>query len=292
MDNLRADVFLPLSEGHLMWTDARLERDTGFLLAKTRIQSVVKLAGFHGAAQVVLLNAHQEVLARSDMHTWGVDGVWIGTNDRTEVWSHSFDPDTVRQATALGVLHTWDPQWLSSINNTIAWTGRVWNAVKEWFESEGKGGGDTGGDDTISWPQAGWPWTDVDFYRASVAHIPRVGYTIDVFTGSRSGAGTDANVYITLHGSKGSSTELQLDNDGEDNFERGKMDSFSVQLPELDEIQRLQIRHDNSGGGSGWFLDKIVVRRDDTKQEWPFECGRWLAWDEDDKAIDRELIKS
>lgn len=291
MENLRADVFLPLSEGHLMWTDARLERDTGFLLAKTRIQSVVKLAGFHGAAEVVLLNAHQEVLARSDMHTWGVDGVWIGTNDRTEAWSHSFDPDTARQATALGVLHTWDPQWMSSINNTAHWIGVLWNAVKEWFESDDKGGGGTGEEDTTEWDQAGWPWTEAAIYRKSSGHAPRVGYTIDVFTGSRDGAGTDANVYITLHGSRGSSPEVQLDNGG-DNFERGRMDSFSVSLPDVGEVQRVQIRHDNSRSVAGWFLDKIVVRRDDNKQEWSFNCGRWLASDEEDGAIDRELTSA
>src|SRR5690349_24817056 len=111
MANLHADVFFPLSEGHLMWTDARLLGDQGLLVAKTRTQSTVLLGGFHGAAQVVLLDANQKVLAGgiSEMQTFGVDGRLIGVSDRTDVWTYQFDPQVSRQAVSLGVLHTWNP---------------------------------------------------------------------------------------------------------------------------------------------------------------------------------------
>lgn len=39
-------------------------------------------------------------------------------------------------------------------------------------------------------------------------------------TGSMRGAGTDANVYVTLYGDEGESEERRLDNDPA-NFERG-----------------------------------------------------------------------
>ena len=46
-------------------------------------------------------------------------------------------------------------------------------------------------------------------------------YIISTKTGSMRGAGTDANVFITLFGSEGSSGERRLDNDVA-NFERGR----------------------------------------------------------------------
>src|SRR5947209_844896 len=104
MPNLHADVFTPLSEGHLMWTDARLQGDQGLLVAKTRTQSTVLLGGFHGAVQITLLDAKQQVLDKSEMQTFGV-------SDRTDVWTHQFDPQVSKQAVSLGILHTWNPQW-------------------------------------------------------------------------------------------------------------------------------------------------------------------------------------
>ena len=35
-------------------------------------------------------------------------------------------------------------------------------------------------------------------------------YDVILYTGNRFGAGTDANVYLTLYGEKGSTEELQL----------------------------------------------------------------------------------
>ncbi|EDO26464.1 predicted protein, partial [Nematostella vectensis] len=46
-------------------------------------------------------------------------------------------------------------------------------------------------------------------------------YTIHIFTGDVWGAGTDANVLVTLYGTKGDSGEHKLDNEGENNFEQG-----------------------------------------------------------------------
>jgi len=45
-------------------------------------------------------------------------------------------------------------------------------------------------------------------------------YTVKVYTGSRDGAGTDADVYITLFGYAGECRERQLDTTADD-FEAG-----------------------------------------------------------------------
>ena len=58
----------------------------------------------------------------------------------------------------------------------------------------------------------------------SSSHQPREGkrYVVTTLTGGVRGAGTDANVFITLYGSVGNSGERRLDNDVA-NFERGRL---------------------------------------------------------------------
>lgn len=146
-----------------------------------------------------------------------------------------------------------------------------------------------------------------------------ISYTVSVTTGDRRGAGTDANVYVKVIGTKGHSGDRLLESPG-NNFERGKTDVFGIDCVDLGDIQkyvisllppylfqhflllylsfrfyfflslhsRLQIWHDNSGVGPGWFLDKVVIKSG-KGEEWYFPCGKWLADDEDDKLIRREI---
>ncbi|KAA0913342.1 PLAT/LH2 domain-containing protein [Streptomyces apricus] len=57
-------------------------------------------------------------------------------------------------------------------------------------------------------------------------------YRIQVITGKVEGAGTDANVFLTIYGSAGSSEELQLES-GRDDFERASTSSFIHTLRDL-----------------------------------------------------------
>jgi hypothetical protein len=119
------------------------------------------------------------------------------------------------------------------------------------------------------------------------ASLPMVSYKISVTTGDRRGAGTDANVFVKIFGDLGDSGDHKLESPG-NNFERNQIDVFGIQCVDLGELQKIQIWHDNSGISAGWFLDKVVV--DSGKGvRWYFPCGKWLADDEDDKKISREL---
>lgn len=103
------------------------------------------------------------------------------------------------------------------------------------------------------------------------------------------GAGTDANVFIILHGEKGDTGKRPLQNSG-NNFERGRIDTFSVETLDIGDLTKITIGHDGANIGSGWFLDNVVVR-DETfrNKEYKFQCGRWLDKSEDDGLIEREL---
>ena len=121
--------------------------------------------------------------------------------------------------------------------------------------------------------------------------LPELDYEITVVTGDRRGAGTDANVFIELFGENGTTGKRKLEGQA-NNFERSQTDKFSLSAVELGNLKSINICHDNSGFGSGWFLEKVVVRNPKNGKEWYFLCGRWLATDEDDGLISRQLTPS
>ena len=76
-------------------------------------------------------------------------------------------------------------------------------------------------------------------------------------------AGTDANITICLWGKLDgrfvrSGTVLLDQSNHRDKFERHKIDEFTLTLPDLGDIQRLQLTSDLSGFfGAEWFCDKV-----------------------------------
>ena len=52
-------------------------------------------------------------------------------------------------------------------------------------------------------------------------------WNVWVWTSDMRGAGTDANVYLTLYGDKGKTDEVPIGN-ATDNFEQGQLDKFKV----------------------------------------------------------------
>jgi hypothetical protein len=84
-------------------------------------------------------------------------------------------------------------------------------------------------------------------------------YEILVFTGDKRGAGTDAQVYITLFGSNGKQTQkIHLkDSNNKNPFELKQTDKFTVQGEYIGELTKLRVEHDNSGRFAGWFLDRV-----------------------------------
>uniref|UniRef100_A0AAQ5YJ88 PLAT domain-containing protein n=1 Tax=Amphiprion ocellaris TaxID=80972 RepID=A0AAQ5YJ88_AMPOC len=114
---------------------------------------------------------------------------------------------------------------------------------------------------------------------------------VHVFTGTMFGAGTDANVYINIYGETGDTGERRLRKSNNLNkFEKGEEDIFNITAVDLGILKKLRIRHDNSQASAGWFLDRveIVDNKDDTTYFFP--CKRWLAVDEDDGQLARELV--
>ena len=66
-------------------------------------------------------------------------------------------------------------------------------------------------------------------------------------------------------------------------------DKFTVECIALGPLEKIRIGHDNSGPGPAWFLDKVIIDDVEMNATYEFPCQRWLAKDEDDGQITREL---
>ena len=126
-------------------------------------------------------------------------------------------------------------------------------------------------------------------------------YQVEVVTGDRSNAGTDATVSLWLcsdikecflhvtdlaqYGTRGPSYDY---------FERNNHDIFEIPTTiECVDICRMIIAHDNSGSKSGWYLDSVNVEvYEDNglkKSETGFPVYRWLATDESPYTLQAEV---
>ncbi|XP_031222113.1 lipoxygenase homology domain-containing protein 1 [Mastomys coucha] len=121
-------------------------------------------------------------------------------------------------------------------------------------------------------------------------------YRVTVCTGELEGAGTDANVYLCLFGDVGDTGERLLYNcrNNTDLFEKGNADEFTIESVTMRKVRRVRVRHDGKGSGSGWYLDRVLVREEGQPESdnVEFPCLRWLDKDKDDGQLVRELLPS
>ncbi|XP_016373226.1 lipoxygenase homology domain-containing protein 1 [Sinocyclocheilus rhinocerous] len=124
--------------------------------------------------------------------------------------------------------------------------------------------------------------------------LPLIKYRITVYTGSVSGGGTDAHVFLCLIGDQGNTGDRALINckNNVNKFEKGNGDEFIIEAASIGQVRRIRIGHDGHGGGCGWFVDKTVVREEGQaeSQAVEFPCNRWFDHNEDDGQIVRELV--
>ncbi|XP_074641254.1 lipoxygenase homology domain-containing protein 1-like [Tubulanus polymorphus] len=133
-------------------------------------------------------------------------------------------------------------------------------------------------------------WTEIPLTLSEEDSLPVLKYHVQVATGGVDNAGTDANVYIILHGERGTSGKRYLKKslNNENKFHAGHVDEFEIEAVSLLDVNKVTIGHDGTEPGSGMFLDNVVVKEGD---EWSkmFNCKRWLDAGEDDQLIERIL---
>ncbi|GAB1599833.1 hypothetical protein Ahia01_000260700, partial [Argonauta hians] len=88
--------------------------------------------------------------------------------------------------------------------------------------------------------------------------LTKTDYEIVIVTGNDSEAGTDANVFLTIFGKKGTHRKVQFSNEDQ-GFQRGSSRLFHVKANDIDPLRKIHIEHDGKGKSSHWFLERVSV---------------------------------
>lgn len=76
-------------------------------------------------------------------------------------------------------------------------------------------------------------------------------------TGDKTGAGTNANVFMTLYGKTGTTKKIHLKNNTKSSFQSGSTDTFHFKSNCVGPMMKLRIEHDNTGLAPGWYLERV-----------------------------------
>ncbi|XP_021153008.1 polycystin family receptor for egg jelly [Columba livia] len=116
----------------------------------------------------------------------------------------------------------------------------------------------------------------------------KVGFLVTLYTGSRWGAGTRADVFLQLIGKNGTSDVHHLRHPHFLCFQQGSTDCFLLTTKkELGDLCSLRVWHNNKGPNPGWFLSRAKVENASTRKTWFFLCRKWLSLDKSDHVIER-----
>ncbi|XP_035270550.1 polycystic kidney disease 1 like 1 [Anguilla anguilla] len=115
-------------------------------------------------------------------------------------------------------------------------------------------------------------------------------YAVTIDTGLRSRPTMTAKVHIVLHGEGGASQTRELSFSDQLLFDRNSRHTFILSTPDnLGPIWKLHLWHTNGGPSPSWYLSHVVVRDLTRGGSWFFPGECWLAVDEGDGRVEREL---
>ncbi|XP_032101128.1 lipoxygenase homology domain-containing protein 1 isoform X1 [Sapajus apella] len=129
-------------------------------------------------------------------------------------------------------------------------------------------------------------------FASKIQSLVPVKYEVIVTTGYEPGAGTDANVFVTIFGANGDTGKRELKQKMRNLFERGSTDRFFLETLELGELRKVRLEHDGSGYCAGWLVEKVEVTNTSTGVATIFNCGRWLDKKRGDGLTWRDLFPS
>lgn len=111
------------------------------------------------------------------------------------------------------------------------------------------------------------------------AELEDISYQMTIKTGDKANAGTDANVYFSMHGDKGETPRIGLQDETQTfrRFERSRADKFVVQTADVGKLKKLVIGHDNAGQDPSWFLDEVDVDIPVRDEHYIFRLGDWIG---------------
>uniref|UniRef100_A0A8B9F0Z9 Polycystin family receptor for egg jelly n=1 Tax=Amazona collaria TaxID=241587 RepID=A0A8B9F0Z9_9PSIT len=116
----------------------------------------------------------------------------------------------------------------------------------------------------------------------------KASFLVTIYTGSRWGAGTTADVFLQLFGQNGMSDIHCLRHPQLPSFQKGSANCFLLTAKEdLGDVCSLRVWHNNKGSSPSWFISRAKVENMSTRKTWFFLCRKWLALDKGDRLIER-----
>ncbi|XP_042523277.1 polycystic kidney disease and receptor for egg jelly-related protein [Dipodomys spectabilis] len=124
------------------------------------------------------------------------------------------------------------------------------------------------------------------FLRDHVIILPdndpydNICYLVTVFTGSRCGSGTRADVFVQLRGTESSSDVHCLSHPYFTTLYAGSINTFLLTTKsDLGDIHSIRVWHNNEGKAPSWYLSRIKVENVFSRHIWLFMCRVWLSVD-------------
>ncbi|CAN2389593.1 Polycystic kidney disease [Pristimantis euphronides] len=116
-------------------------------------------------------------------------------------------------------------------------------------------------------------------------------YAIMIDVGFRSRPKTTAKVHLILHGKDAVSETRELYCPDKPLFERNSRHTFIMSVPEsLGPLWKIHIWHNNNGYSPSLYLSHVIVKDLQSGASWFFYAECWLAIDEGDGKVERELM--
>lgn len=134
--------------------------------------------------------------------------------------------------------------------------------------------------------------------RRPLSSAPQSSYVVIVKTCDHPTAGTDAKVYITLHGDQGNLVKKRLARgsrrkghpSGTFKFEPGSVEKFRIRGPLIGDLVCVDVENCGRREGQGWWLDTITVKEAASGKKWLFPCNKWLSLHHGDCRTERTLL--
>ncbi|MFN2565916.1 MAG: hypothetical protein ABR499_13045 [Gemmatimonadaceae bacterium] len=107
LDQISAEKQTRLAVGRHMRTRATLYKESGQILAETRIWTNNEFSGFTGAAGILVIDASGKVVATAENWPMGVDGRYVPgkPSDRTIPWRATVPREAAAVAVRLEIVH-------------------------------------------------------------------------------------------------------------------------------------------------------------------------------------------
>ena len=125
----------------------------------------------------------------------------------------------------------------------------------------------------------------------------QTSYVVAVKTSDDVKAGTNAKVYVTLHGDKGklAKTRLVHGNRQKDGtcvfrFEPGSVEKFRIRGAAIGDLLRVDVENCGRREDQGWWLDHVTVKEATSGKKWLFPCNKWLSLHHGDCKTQRTLL--